>query len=382
MNSMRVLYFSRSYTIHDRRFLTSLSESGHEVFYLRLERDEFVLESRPLPAGITEVHWKSNPASPSSADRRLRLLPELESILLQVRPDLVHAGPVPTCGFMAALSGFRPLLLMSWGSDLLVQAESRPEWRRMTQYALKHSDMLAVDCTTVREKAQQLADYPADRIVQFPWGIDLDAFLPDAEQTILRKVPGWQDAFIILSTRSWEEHYGTMWLLEAFWSAYQADPRLRLALLGDGSLRAEVSVFVRERDLETVVHTPGQIGAEQLPEYFGSADLFVNPAYSDGTSISLLEAMASALPVVATDHASNREWVVSGQGGLLAPFDDTARLRDALLQIASLPPATRREWGAYNRKIAEERADWKKNFPLLLQAYARIESMYRAGEKA
>ena len=379
---MRVLYFSRSYTIHDRRFLTSLSESGHEVFFLRLERDAIVLESRPLPAKITEVHWKSSPASPSSVDRRLRLVPELESILQQVRPDLVHAGPVPTCGFMAALTGFRPLLLMSWGSDLLVQAESSPEWRRMTQYALKHSDMLAVDCATVREKAQQLADYPADRIVQFPWGIELDTFSPYVKHTILRKVPGWQDAFIVLSTRSWETHYGAMWLLEAFWQAYQADPRLKLALLGDGSLRAEVSAFVRKHGLETVVHTPGQIGAEHLPEYFGSADLFVNPAYSDGTSISLLEAMASALPVVVTDHASNREWVASGQGGLLAPFDDTAQLRDALWQIANMPPEARRKWGAYNRRIAEERADWKKNFPLLLQAYVRMGSMHHAGEKA
>jgi glycosyltransferase involved in cell wall biosynthesis len=382
MNSMRVLYFSRSYTIHDRRFLTSLSESGHQVFYLRLEHDEIVLENRPLPPGITEVHWKSSPVSPLSADRRLRLVPELESILQQVRPDLVHAGPVPTCGFMAALTGFRPLLLMSWGSDLLVQAESSPEWRRITQYALNHSDMLAVDCATVREKAQQLADYPADRIVQFPWGIDLDTFSPDAKRTILRKVPGWQDAFIVLSTRSWEKHYGTMWLLEAFGSAYKANPRLRLALLGDGSLRAEVSAFVRDHGLEAVVHAPGQIGAEQLSEYFGSADLFVNPAYSDGTSISQLEAMASALPIVATDHASNREWVVSGQGGLLAPFDDTTRLSDALLRIASFPREKQREWGAYNRKIAEARADWKKNFPLLLQAYARIESIHRAGEKA
>src|SRR5258708_9447917 len=169
---MRVLYFSRTYTIHDRRFLASLGESEHDVFFLRLENDPVVLDGRPLPPRVTEVHWEGNPASASLEDR-MKLAPSLEKILLQTRPDLVHAGPVPTCGFVAALTGFRPLLVMSWGSDLLVQADSSPVWNWMTRYALAHSDVLAVDSKTVADKARQLVDYPVARIVQFPSGIDL-----------------------------------------------------------------------------------------------------------------------------------------------------------------------------------------------------------------
>ena len=47
---MRVIYFSRTYTIHDRRFLVSLGESEHEVFFLRLENDPVVLDGNPVPA--------------------------------------------------------------------------------------------------------------------------------------------------------------------------------------------------------------------------------------------------------------------------------------------------------------------------------------------
>jgi L-malate glycosyltransferase len=378
---MRVLYFSRSYTIHDRRFLASLGESEHKVFFLRLEDDPVVLDGRPLPQRVTEVHWDSNVASASLEDR-MKLAPHLESILQQVRPDVIHAGPVPTCGFMAAQTGFRPLLVMSWGSDLLVQANSSPVWNQRTRYALEHSDMLVVDSKTVADKARQLVDYPAERIVQFPWGIDLDIFSAGVANPDLRRLSGWENSFIILSTRSWEPNYGTMWLLEAFQAARQANPKLKLALVGDGSLHGQVTDFIRHNDLTAHVYTPGQLAGDALAGYFRSADLFVNSAYSDGTSISLLEAMATELPVVVTDNASNREWIDGKVGGLLAKFGEAAPLRDALLRIAAMLPQERRSWGAHNRKIVEQRGNWKRNFPLLLKAYARIGTVHRAGERA
>jgi glycosyltransferase involved in cell wall biosynthesis len=378
---MRVLYFSRTYTIHDRRFLASLGESEHEVFFLRLENDPVVLDGRTLPPRVTEVHWDSNVASASFEDR-MKFIPNLKRILQQVHPDLVHAGPVPTCGFMAAMTGFRPLLVMSWGSDLLVQADSTSVWNQRTRYALEHSDMLAVDSKTVGDKARQLVGYPSERIVQFPWGIDLDIFSAGAAKPDLRQLPGWDDSFVILSTRSWEPNYGTMWLLEAFRAARQINPRLKLALLGSGSLRGQVADFIRHNDLGAHVHTPGQLAGDDLVGYFRSADLFVNSAYSDGTSISLLEAMATELPVIVTDNASNREWTDGKTGGLLATFGEAAPLRDALLQIAAMAPQERRSWGAHNRKIVEQRGDWKKNFPLLLRAYARLVAANRDGERA
>jgi glycosyltransferase involved in cell wall biosynthesis len=377
---MRILYFSRTYTVHDRRFLTALAESEHEMFFLRLENDPVVGDTGPLSPRVTEVYWDDHEDS-FSVEGRIRLVPALERILRKVSPDLVHAGPVPTCGFMAALTDFRPLMVMSWGSDLLVQADSSPVWNWMTRYALKHSDMLAADCTTVSAKARQLVDYPAERIVQFPWGVNLDVFSTGPANPDLRQLPGWNNSFIILSTRSWEPNYGTMWLLEAFRAAHNINSKLRLALLGDGSLRGQVVDFVRQNDLSGEIHMPGQLTGDLLAGYFRSADLFVNSSYSDGTSISLLEAMATELPVIVTDNSSNREWINGTTGGLLAKFGEIDALRDALLHIAAMTPQQRRSWGDHNRKIVEQRGDWKKNFSLLLKAYASIGSAYRVGKQ-
>lgn len=377
---MRILYFSRTYTIHDRRFLTALAGSEHEVFFLRLENDPIIRDTRPLPLGVAEVHWDCERNS-SSIEGWISLVPALEKILQQVNPDLVHAGPVPTCGFMAALTDFHPLLVMSWGSDLLVQADSSPAWNWMARYALRHSDMLAADCATVSDKASQLVDYPAERIVQFPWGIDLDVFSAGPADPDLRQLPGWGNNFIILSTRSWEPSYGTMWLLQAFRTAHNINPKLRLALPGDGSLHGQVMDFVKQNDLSGKIHMPGQLTGDLLAGYFRSADLFVNSSYSDGASISLLEAMATELPVIVTDNASNREWINGTIGGLLAKFGETDALRDALLRMAAMNPQERRSWGAHNRRIVEQRGDWKKNFPLLLKAYASLGSATALGNR-
>jgi L-malate glycosyltransferase len=376
---MRILYFSRSYTIHDYRFLTALARSGHEMHFVYLEYDPAVMETRPLPANVAPVKWTGGAKARLAIEERLALMPEFENILSSIRPDVVHAGPVPSCAFMVALAGFRPLLAMSWGSDLLVQTERDPAARWMARYALNHSDILIADCGAVARKARQLVNYPADRIVQFPWGVDLELFNPGLPAIRLRRPPGWENAFVILSTRSWEPEYGIKFLLQAFHSAHQRESRLRMLLLGSGSLREEILATIRDLRLDSAVYAPGQVPESQLPGYFQAADVFVSSAYSDGSSISLLEAMATALPVIVVDNESNREWITPGNGGLLTAYGDTNSLGQALLQVAAMDAEQRWHWGRHNRRIVEERANWRKNVGLLLDAYERCAYMATAG---
>ena len=188
----------------------------------------------------------------------------------------------------------------------------------------------------------------------------------------LRQRPGWEDSAIVICTRSWEPNYGVMHLLDAFCLARAKMPQLRLVLLGSGSQKAAVEEFVREKGLEEDVLMAGAIPPERLPEYFRAADLYASCAYSDGSSLSLLEAMATGLPVLATDRASNREWVSGPDHGLLAPFGDAPAIAAALLELASLSPQRRAEIAACNRATVEQRADWKRNIAKLLAAYSTL----------
>jgi glycosyltransferase involved in cell wall biosynthesis len=369
---MRILYFSRSYTTHDRRFLVELAASRHETWYLRLQNEVTTYELRPVPEGIRELAALGGGEPLVSPEQWIRLAPRLEAVLEQVRPDLVHAGTIQTGAFLTALVGFRPMLAMSWGSDILVDAGRDEFWGWMTRYALRRADMLVSDCTEVSHAARQLGGLEAARIVQFPWGVDTERFRSGPDTLLLRRLPGWEGSAIVLCTRSWEPNYGVLHLLDAFCLARRRMPRLRLVLLGSGSQKEAVRHFVSDEGLDDVVLLAGATPPEQLPEYFRAVDVYASCAYSDGSSLSLLEAMATGLPVLATDRASNREWVTGPDHGLLAPFGDAPAITAALLELAALSPERRSAIAVCNRATIEQRADWKCNFAKLLAAYSTL----------
>jgi glycosyltransferase involved in cell wall biosynthesis len=362
---VRLLYFTQDYTPHDHRFLTSLAGNGREVFSLRLERKGPQREDRSLPSQVEQVLWRGG-QEPFRWRALLPLVMDLRRVIRRIKPDLIHAGPVPTVAFLAALSGFRPLVSMSWGSDLLRDVE-KSSWLKWTaRHALRRTRVLVGDCLAVKEKAVSLG-YPDERIVLFPWGVDLQHFQPSAEDEFRQRL-GWQKEFVILSLRTWEPLYGVDLLVRAFCRAARQEPRLRLALLGEGSQAGVIRQMILCNQLDDRVHFGGQVRNDQLPRYYHAADLYVSASHSDGSSVSLMEALACGKPALVSDIPGNREWITPGKQGWLFPDGDEAVLAEGMLN-AVRERSKLKEMGAAARRLAEERADWKINFNKLLEAY-------------
>jgi len=374
---MRVLYFSRDYTTHDRRFLLKLAQSCHDVYFLRLEDDGIAYETRVLPKSIRAVEWRGGRKPLKMPEDWLRLMPDFCSVLDCIKPDLVHAGPVQSCGFMTALSGFHPFLLMSWGSDLLIDAHQNEFWRWMTKYALDRSDYLLCDCRAVKNQAKEIIHYPEGRICQSSYGVDLAEFAPGRDRLRLKERLGWKNNFVVLSTRTWEPIYGVDVLLKAFKQAHAQNPKLRLILLGGGSRAGTFRDFIQKHDLKKAVFQPGMVSHEQLPDYFKAADLYMSCSYSDGTSVSLLEATATGLPVIVTDHAGNKEWLKPGKNGWLAQAGNSKEFAKLLLHASRMTPAERSKMSWGNRQKAEKFANWDVNFSKLMDFYERIETRFK-----
>jgi glycosyltransferase involved in cell wall biosynthesis len=362
---VRILYFTRDYTPHDYRFLTSLAETGHEIFSLRFERKSQGIEDRPLPDAVHQVHWKGGTGPVTWRDFPALWL-DLKRVLRSIQPDVLHAGPVPTVAFLAAMSGFHPLVSMSWGSDLLRDIDRDRTQYRAAHYALKKSAVLIGDCRAVQQKAVELG-FPAERVVWFPWGIDLTQFSPGAGDA-LRAQQGWQDAFILLSLRSWEPVYGVDIIARAFVRAARQEPGLRLLLLGSGSRSSQIHEILKEGGIEDRVFYGGQVSNTSLPDYYRAADLYISASHSDGSSVSLMEALACGRPVLVSDIAGNQEWVENNSAGWLFKDGDENALADGIL-MAYRNRSRLVESGQAARQLAEERADWSQNFQKLLGAY-------------
>ena len=357
---MRILYFSRDYTTHDHRFLTALAKTSHKVYFLRLEKGPHIFEDRPLPPEIEQVEWVGG-NHPASLTDGLRLLSGLRKVIKNVQPDLIHAGPIQRSAFLVALTGFRPLVSMSWGYDLLHDVNINSFWRWATRYTLRHSAAMVGDCDTIRRLAISYG-MPNDRIVTFPWGVDIHHFnIKTTEGSDASKIS-------LLSTRSFEPIYGIDVLARAFVIAAKKRPELHLTMLGNGSLMSAIRQIFLVGAVYDRVDFPGQVSYADLPGFYQKANLYLCASHSDGTSISLLEAFACGIPAIVSDIPGNQEWVKPGQNGWLFPDGDSEALASKIIYACEQHHSLI-EMGRNARKLAETRADWEMNFPELEKAY-------------
>ncbi len=368
----RVLYVTLGYTVHDRRFLQALVGRGHTLWCLPLSGDAVRPEVPPVPDGVTMPEPVVPRGTRCGRRHMIRAASVLRRAIRETRPDLVHAGPVHLGGFAAALAGHRPMLAISWGWDVLHEARRCPISAAMMRFALQRADGAVCDCRTVEERLLAMAPGLQGRIARMPWGIDLERFYPDAARAReIRRSLGWEDRAIFLHTRSLSAFYGAATLIAAAREVARTEPRARFLLVGDGPLQAKAEAeFVRD-SVSDAVRFLGAVAPDQLPDYFRAADVYVSVAQTDGTSISLLEAMASGLPVIVSDVPGNREWVTPGVNGWLVRPGDSRALAAALRE-AMADGAARAAMGRANVKVAAERADWSRNVQQLFALYDQV----------
>lgn len=361
---MKIIYFSLDYGPHDHRFLSALANTEHEVFYVRLQRGSRQIEDRPVPARIQQVLWAGG-QKPFEWRDLPRLVWDFRRLVREIKPDLVHAGPIQTCAFIAVLAGVRPLLTMSWGFDLMKDVERGRWWQFATRYTLKRSSFFTSDANVTRDRAIAYGMDPAKTVV-FPWGVDLAHFNPEPRESQLGKNgPG----FTLFCNRSWEPNYGVDVLARAFVKVAQQKPAVSLLLLGGGSQGVLIRQILTSGGVLDQVSFVGQVGQKELPRFYRMADLYISPSHVDGSSVSLMEALACGLPCLVSDIPANKEWIHDNQNGWLFPDGDVETLATKILSVIE-KPETLAGIGMNARRTAEEKTDWPKNFEKLLAAYA------------
>lgn len=339
---MKLLYISDTDRVHDRRFIAAYRDAGLDV------------ESVCL-AGMADPIAQSGDA------------------IRRFEPSVVHAGPMTTAAWAAAMAGADPLVSMSWGSDVLRDAVTSAGLRERVQYVATASSLVQCDSLPVEDALVREYGVPRELIVRFPWGIDVNRFAPGPERSGLRsRLCIREDDHVVLSTRNFEEVYDIPCVLSAFALAAARLPRLRLVMLGSGTGLEAAGRYVAENGLQDRVAFIGHVDNDELPEYFRLADVYISCSLSDGASVSLLEALATGRPVVVSDIPGNREWVVPHVNGWLAQPRDAKAFTDAIISAAGLTGDQKAAVGTANRLVATERADWSRNVVRLIHAVTEL----------
>jgi glycosyltransferase involved in cell wall biosynthesis len=291
-------------------------------------------------------------------------------LVKEIKPDLIHAGPIQTCAFIAVLSGFRPILTMSWGFDLMDDVHKNKWMEQVTRYTLRRSTFFTSDANVTRDKAVTYGMNPEKTIV-FPWGVDLEHFAPSADYQPSTTVSRPSSAVTLFCNRSWETRYGVDVLARAFVKVAQEKDNVDLILLGGGSQGNAIRSILQSGGVLERVTFGGQVSQTDLPRWYHMADLYISPSHVDGSSVSLMEALACGLPCLVSDIPANKEWVIENENGWLfrdGDADDLVqKILAAIVQRENLP-----EIGRASRRLAEKRADWKKNAAALMNVYRSL----------
>lgn len=366
---MKIIYFSPDYCTHDHRFLSAIRAAGHQVYHLRLQANLRQVEDRPVPEGVEIVQWAGGQREFRWRDVP-KLVASLKRVIKRIKPDLIHAGPIQTAAFIAVLTGFRPVLTMSWGFDLMQDVNRGKWWGWVTGYVLKRSTYFTSDAMVTRDIAVEYGMNPENTVV-FPWGVELEQYTPrnwPAEASGNGGAEGRDIPFTLFCNRSWEPRYGVDVLARALVTVAGRHPGVRLLLLGGGSGAGRLRQILLQGGVLDIVHMPGQVSQTDLPRWYHKADVYISPSHVDGSSVSLMEAMGCGLPCLVSDIPANKEWVTEGENGWLFPDGDAdalaARISQAIERRDELPAI-----GRAARAVAEARADWSKNSQKLVYAY-------------
>ncbi|MBI4317901.1 MAG: glycosyltransferase family 4 protein [Chloroflexi bacterium] len=370
---MKIAYLSEGNNVYDRRFLEKMVARGHKPYLISYSAGDTVRVD-----GVEVLHYdlavvpglqrfQHRPAT-------CRLVAwHLKRVLARIAPDVLHTGYIQQHGYYGALTGFHPTLSMPWGSDVLIRPEKWLVHRQMAEYTLKQADMITCDCQLVKTRIVDLAGCSPEKVVTFPWGIDLSIFKPLHGPSRVRERLGWQDKEILIQTRQFMPVYGIEVFLDALPAIVSERPQVRVILVGSGPLEQDYRTRLERSALTHHVHFAGHVDEAAMAEYLNAADLYVTTALSDGTSASMLEAMACELPVVVSDAPAYFEWVEEGINGLIVSRGNSKELATAISDLLS-KPELRRKMAELNLRIARERADWDQNFDKLEMIYRQLVS--------
>ncbi|OHB74850.1 MAG: hypothetical protein A2Z25_09150 [Planctomycetes bacterium RBG_16_55_9] len=358
---MRICFISLGTFTHIGAYLDYSRQAGHDVHFIAMSPSP----ERGVPTynvGLggryseTEGKWKY----PISMLRARRLIKKL-------KPDIVHAHYATSCGLTALVCGFHPTVVTVHGSDLTTGIKSRI-WRPLLRRIFKFADCVNTVSKDLEQMAVSLGTDP-DKIATLTPGIDTDKFVfADRTKTYLSRT------LRLICTRRLEPVFDHPTILSALARLKEKGVQFHTTFVGGGTLLDALKRRAGDIGLNGCVSFAGRVCNDDLPEILARNDVYLSASQWDGTSLSLLEAMAMGLFPIVSDIKANAALLRHSVDGLLHKVGDPDDLARCIMQLYEHPQlaagAARR-----NRQKVIELANRAKNMQRLEEIFHALIDM-------
>jgi glycosyltransferase involved in cell wall biosynthesis len=374
----KLLYLS-SVSGHDFRFIKKLKEleAQWQTLFVTMNSE---LDNEMRGYGVKTVNlnpgalpfddWDRRGAYGLFVRRKLQKIfeqqhrPAFRKLLQDYQPDIVHSGWLQTDSYLAASEKQVPLLVMEWGTDILIRPSDNRRNFKKTKFVLSQADMIACDCKIAEEKSLMLLAGELRPILNFPWGIDRQLF-NDAGRSLDLQMPL---RIVMVKNLVPVSRLETM-LQAAAKLKKTAKIPFTVDVYGEGAARPILEKELRDRQLIKEVKFHGRIPNAQVPEILRRSDLYLSCNASEGTSLALMEAMSCGVLPIVTKLPAYEEWIEDQSNGFTFAVGDSDALAVILRKIFTAKHDEIRRMREHNLKLAALKFDWDKNFLKLLRGY-------------
>lgn len=285
--------------------------------------------------------------------------------------SVLHAHQYTPFFYGMLARGFRPsppILFTEHGRHF--PDPRRPKRMAANRLLIRRRDRVAAVGGAVRDALVRNEGIPRRRIEVVYNGIDLSGYRGEGpDRAAVRREIGVEAGdFVVMQVARLDHLKDHATAVRAIERVVGQRPEAKLVLVGEGPEEGSIRALVRDRGLDAHVRLLGL--RDDVPRLFRSADVGFLTSVSEGVPLTLIEAMAAALPTVATDVGGVGEVVEADRTGLLAPSGDDATLADHLLALAADP-----ERAAGLGRLGRERAEAVFSEDRMVEGYERL---YRA----
>lgn len=312
---MRILLLSDINSSHTKRWAIDLTEKGLDIaiFSFVDPIDEWFKTYNIKVSSLGLQKRKSGGSTTLSKFKYIYLIPKVKKFIKAFSPDIIHAHFLTSYGVLANRLNFHPFIISVWGSDVFFDLENKKLLQKEMKSALKKADLI---CSTSKTMALPLLPYRND-VKVIPFGVNIELFHPNKDHQNRSKI-------IIGTVKSLKPIYGIDNLIKAFFEVNKRLPDIdiELHIYGDGPEKEQYYELVKKLELTEKVIFHGSIPNSNVPKALNTLDIFANLSDFESFGVSVLEASACALPVVATSIGGLKEVVLNNESGFLVNKDD------------------------------------------------------------
>jgi glycosyltransferase involved in cell wall biosynthesis len=349
---MRICLLAPASSVHTSRIAVSLAARGLKVTVATFH-----------PGSIPGVEVLAIPRVAAGPGKLGYLLaaPLAKRLVAKLNPDILHAHYLSSYGAVGGWCRFHPFVVSAWGSDVF----DFPRRGRLNRWlicrALDRADAIL---STSRFMADEVGLYTDKDVAVTPFGVDTGLFRPD-----LAAKPG--QATLIGSVKALEPQYGMDTVIRAFaeLAGKKRKRSLRLEIVGRGSQADKLKDLAGRLALGGLVSFPGFIDHRELPSSFNRYSVAAfGSVCQESFGVSLLEAQACGVPVVASDLGGFREVVRDGETGLLVPPGDHRAMAAAIGELLG-DERKRKRFARAAREFVVKEYPWDRTVDLLTEIY-------------